>query len=141
LRSTVPLISRGQAILSFAHNRDIARALYLASITNSASGEAFNIVSFTTTLRQFFDAIAALYNKQVRYFPLNFYFAYLYALFSEFTSLITKHPSSITRRRVNQVGRTRIYNTNKIEHILGFKPEYDLNSTLKEVYDWLTTST
>ena len=137
--SLIPLISYGHPLLSFAHNKDVARALYLASIHSSASGEAFNVVSFTSTLRVLFDSIASLYHKRLHYIPLCYPFAYFYAILSELKSFITKRPSSITRRRVKQIGKTRIYDTSKVERVLGFKPDYNLLSTLKEIYNWIST--
>ncbi|MHA1686276.1 MAG: NAD-dependent epimerase/dehydratase family protein [Candidatus Heimdallarchaeaceae archaeon] len=135
---SIPLIAKGKAILSFAHNKDVARALLLASKHDSASGEAFNIVSFTATLREFLDAIAHLQGKQPHYLNLSFSVAYIYAFLSELKSKISQQPSSVTRRRVNQVGRTRIYDTTKIEQKLTFEPEYDMKKTLEEIHQEMT---
>ena len=55
-------------------------------------------------------------------------------LFGEAIGKITVKEPSITRRRVTRFVASRQYDSSKLEKIVGFKPEYDLQKTLEDAY-------
>ena len=58
-------------------------------------------------------------------------------MLSEFIAKITKSKPKITRRRVHQFSKTRIYDISKLENIVGFKPKFGLKEMFEDAYSWM----
>ncbi|MHA1302644.1 MAG: NAD-dependent epimerase/dehydratase family protein [Candidatus Heimdallarchaeaceae archaeon] len=136
---TIPLINGGtKTKTSFAHVKDVARALVTCGENEKANGQAFNVVSFATTQKNLFDIAGDIAGIAPKYLKIRYEIAYTLGFFSELFSKIRRGGKpKITRRRVNQVGRSRLYDTSKIQDFLGFEPQYDLRTSLTESFLWM----
>ena len=134
---TIPLIKGGEAIMSLVHHKDLARALVMCGDVENADGEAFNIVGSTTTVKTVFEKIGTICGKKPNFKRINYQLAYTVGLFGEALGKITGKEPSITRRRVTRFVASRLYDSSKLEEIVGFKPKHDLQKTLEDAYEWL----
>ncbi len=134
---TIPLIRDGKAIMSLVHHKDLARALVMCGDVEKADGEAFNIVGSTTTVKAVFEKIGVICGKKPNFKRINYQLAYTVGLLGEAIGKISGKEPSITRRRVTRFVASRQYDSSKLEELVGFKPEYDLQKTLEDAYEWL----
>ncbi|MFW9852812.1 MAG: NAD-dependent epimerase/dehydratase family protein [Candidatus Thorarchaeota archaeon] len=133
----IPLIKGGKATISLVHHKDLARALIMCGDEEKANGEAFNIVGATTTIKEVFEKIGDICGKKPNFMPINYQLAYTVGLLYEVVGKLTRKEPSITRRRVTRFVASRQYDSSKLEEVVGFKPEYDLQKTLEDAYKWL----
>ncbi|HEC81540.1 MAG TPA: NAD-dependent epimerase/dehydratase family protein, partial [Thermoplasmatales archaeon] len=127
-QSRMPFIGDGNNYISIVHPRDVAQCLRLA-LEKDKKGEEFNVVSFITTIREFFEEAAAELKVKPPEKHIPYPFAYVAAFFNEF---FTKEPS-LTRFRVKSLGTTRRVSCEKAKKVLGYKPRYDLKSTVEDM--------
>jgi len=60
-------------------------------------------------------------------------------IFKFFNEFFTKEPS-LTRFRVKSLGTTRRVSCEKAKKTLGYKPRYDLKSTVADMVSWYSKS-
>ncbi len=138
-QKTIPLISGGKkSVMSFAHVKDVVQALVACGETNDASGEAFNVCSFAAAPKEIFDTVGKICGVMPKYRKIGYSTAYALGILSEFLSKIygKKNPK-ITRRRIKQLGNTRMYDTTKIEKVVKFKPKFNMKKSLEHAYQWM----
>ena len=128
-------IGRGDNKISIVHPADVAQCLRLA-LEKDEDGEEFNVVSFITTIKEFFERLAAEMDVRAPEKHVPYLVAYIAAFFNEF---FTKEPS-LTRFRVKSLGTTRRVSCEKAKKTLGYKPRYDLKSTVADMVSWYSKS-
>ncbi len=133
-----PLVNGGKNLLSFVHVEDVARAMILALKTDKANGEAFNLMSFCVPFRDFLFKIARELNVPPPSTNYPFWMIYSMAFLNEITwkLLGKKTPPRITRYRIRVLANPKIIDISKARKILGYEPQHDLDSTVKEIVQW-----
>ena len=127
------LFHNGKGLLPVVHPRDAARAHLLAlEHIDEFDTESFNVISFHTTFKQYFNA----YTKELALPPVTKKLPYKLVLFV--ATLLDALPIYSTGKRhtVEYLGSSRSLNSSKIKNKLGFYPEYDLEATIKDVVHW-----
>ncbi|MBY9000547.1 MAG: NAD-dependent epimerase/dehydratase family protein [Candidatus Heimdallarchaeota archaeon] len=133
----IPLINGGKALLSFVHHRDVAQALIACSKEEKANGEAFNVAGSAAPVKEIFETVGQICNKEPNFLKIGFRAAYTLGIISEIIAKITKSKPKITRRRVHQFSITRTYDTSKLETVVGFKPKFGLKEMFEDAYSWM----
>ncbi|HEC94801.1 MAG TPA: NAD-dependent epimerase/dehydratase family protein [Thermoplasmatales archaeon] len=124
-------IGGGDNKISIVHPADVVQCLRLA-LERDKKGEEFNVVSFICSIKDFFESLAAEMNIKSPEKRIPYPVAYVAAVFAE---LFSKNPS-LTRFRVKSLGTTRRVSCEKAKKTLGYKPSYDLKSTVKDMVSW-----
>ncbi|HDN96075.1 MAG TPA: NAD-dependent epimerase/dehydratase family protein [Thermoplasmatales archaeon] len=124
-------IGNGENFISIVHPKDVAKCLRLA-FEKDEKGDVFNVVSFHCKIKELYEKIADKMgvDKPKKHVP--YFMAYLIATFSE---IFSKEPS-LTRFRVKSFGTNRIISWEKARKKLGYKPDYDLKKTVKDMVEW-----
>lgn len=133
----IPLIGGGKALLSFVHHQDVAKALVACGEEEKANGEAFNISGSATSVKEIFETIGQVCNKEPNFMKIGFKTAYLLGIISEIIAKLTKSKPKITRRRVMQFSTSRVYNISKLEKIVGYKPKFGLKDMFEDAFEWM----
>ena len=133
----IPLVGGGNAVVSFVHHDDVAQALVLAGETEQANGEAFHIIGGTCTARKLFEMAGEITGKEPIFQEISFPVAFTVAMMSEMMAKIKRSKPKISRRRVNQFSRTRIYSIDKLKETVGFEPKHDVRKCFQDAYDWM----
>ena len=115
----------------------MAQALIACSKEPKANGEAFNITGSAASVKEIFETIGEVCNKEPNFVKLGFGVAYSLGILSEAIAKITKSKPKITRRRVHQFSTSRAYDISKLENIVGFKPKFGLREMFEDAYSWM----
>lgn len=132
----IPFISKGKVIFSYSYVEDVVEALIKMEAVDKARGEIFNHTSFILTRRELFETAAKICKTKLNSFNLNYNIAMLIGFFGELQWKLFKKKPLLDRYRVNQMGKTRIVNTEKIESILGVTSKKTFEEALTETYNW-----
>ena len=133
----IPLVGGGNAIVSFVHHEDVAEALVLAGDVEKANREAFHVIGGTCTARELFELAGEITNKEPIFQEISFPLAFVAAIASETMAKIKGTKPKISRRRVNQFSRTRVYSIDKLKEIIGFEPKYTVEAAFRDAFDWM----
>ncbi|MCE7742712.1 MAG: NAD-dependent epimerase/dehydratase family protein [Candidatus Heimdallarchaeota archaeon] len=133
----IPLVGGGNAIVSFVHHDDVAEALVLSGEVESANGEAFHVIGGTCTARELFQLAGEITGKEPIFQEIGFPLAITVAIMSETMAKIKGSKPKISRRRVNQFSRTRVYSIDKLKEIVGFVPKYDVKKAFQDAFTWM----
>ncbi len=133
----IPLVGGGDAVVSFVHHDDVAQALVMSGEVEDANGEAFHVIGGTCTARELFQLAGEITGKEPIFQEISFPLAITVAIISEIMAKIKGSKPKISRRRVNQFSRTRVYSTDKIKEIVGFEPKYDVKAAFQDAFNWM----
>jgi len=133
----IPLVGTGKAIISFVHHEDVAKALVMCGATEKANGEAFHVIGATCTAKELFELAGEITNKEPIFQEISFPLAITAAVFSEVMAKFKRSTPRISRRRVNQFSRTRVYSLDKINKIVGFEPDYNTKDAFLDAFNWM----
>ena len=133
----IPLVGGGNSIISFVHHYDVARALVMSGEVEKANGEAFHVIGGTCTTRELFQLAGEITGKEPIFQVIGFPLAITVAVISESMAKIKGTKPKISRRRINQFARTRVYDAGKIKDIVGFEPQYDVKAAFQDAYNWM----
>jgi len=122
-------IGSGDTKIPLVHPADVAQCLRLA-YEKDEKGDIFNAVSIVCTAKDLLDEITNQLNIEHIKKHVPYTLAYLNAIFSE---TFSKKETALTRFRVKTFGTTRIVSNKKAKEKLGFKPNYDLSSMVKDM--------
>ncbi len=132
----IPFITKGKVIFSYSYFEDVVDALIKMEEVDKARGEIFNHTSFILTRHELFETAAKICKTKLNSFNLNYNIAMLIGFFGELQWKLFKKKPLLNRYRVNQMGKTRIVNTEKIESILGVTSKKTFKEALTETYNW-----
>lgn len=133
----IPLVGTGKAVISVVHHEDVARALVMCGATEAANGEAFHVIGSTCTARELFELAGEITKKEPIFNEISFPMALTAAVFSEMMAKLKRSTPKISRRRVNQFSRTRVYSLDKIKKIVSFEPEHNTKNAFQDAYNWM----
>ena len=124
------LVGDGNNIVSIVHSMDVARWLRLALERDGKEG-TFNVISFAVKIGKFIEKLAEKMDIENPYGKVPFQIAYTFATLDEFLSSNPK----ITRFHVKALTSNRIISCEKAERLLGYKPIFDVERTVKVLLD------
>ncbi len=135
-----PILRGGDMYATFIHPLDLCSALLLLDSNKSRSkGQAYNIRSFESKMMNFLEYIVKLVNPTKAPSPMNYRLVYTVAVLSELYSKISGRKTTLNRYRVTKFAKSRRYDDTKIKTELNFEPEKNMEITLDESYEWLTS--
>ena len=123
---------------NLCHVRDVARAVMLAGQVEAAGSEIFLIGGLNTDQSELVKAIAkAIDKKRVWSPPIPKFLIYFAALLSSGVGQITRKPRIFTWGNARRLlARNWTMDISKARKILGYQPDIDLDSGVKETIDW-----
>ncbi len=134
-----PQVGNGKNFLTFVNVLDLISGMILVAenLNKFDEHKIWNIFSFKTTLKDYHNAFL----EQLPHLPIpkkhNFRFVYSVAVLSEIWSKITRRKSTLNRYRVTKFSKSRAYDMTRIQKDLGYKPRYDLQTSIKQTVEWL----
>ncbi|NPD89054.1 MAG: NAD-dependent epimerase/dehydratase family protein [Asgard group archaeon] len=133
----IPLVGKGKATISFVHHEDVARALVMCGEAEKANGEAFHVIGSSCTAKELFELAGEISGKKPIFSEISFPLAISVAVISEAIAKMKGSKPKISRRRINQFSRTRVYDFTKIKDFVGFKPQYDVKQAFQDAFNWM----
>jgi nucleoside-diphosphate-sugar epimerase len=125
-------IGVGNQYISLVHPQDVTQCLRLA-FEKDGKGDTYNVVSFICTIKELFEEISTRLHVDPPQRHIPYLLAYNVAFFTE---LFAQKDPSLTRFRVKSLGTTRRISCEKASSTLGYKPQYDLKSTVEDMVSW-----
>ncbi|MBD3191062.1 MAG: NAD-dependent epimerase/dehydratase family protein [Candidatus Heimdallarchaeota archaeon] len=141
-KKKVQIIGSGNQKHSYVDVRDAAECLRLACEKQQAIGETFNISSYVATVESFWKIGAKILGKTALKFQrYPYWLAYGFAILSEIWGKIVQRKTvpSATRFRVSYFGKSFVLDSTKAKDILDFQPKFDLETSMKDMFDWWFT--
>lgn len=140
-RKVIPLIKDGAASLPFVYAKDVARALVLASESEAAVGQAYDVVGFFASLKEVVQCFVALLGSHARIISVPVSAAYLAALIAEVGLAITGKSlrpiqSGHLVRLVRLLATGMALDTSRLWDELRFRPRYGLQETCERAIRW-----
>ncbi len=129
----------GSNIQSFVHAEDTARCLILAAEKfDKSSGNAYNVVSFTSRFREFIEALQEGLDapRRVRKMPYRVAWALGGLLGGLYKAFLRRTGPPLTTFRVKLFGTNYLIDGTKAKEDLGFEPTWNLESTVKDMIEW-----
>jgi dihydroflavonol-4-reductase len=123
---------------NMCHVRDVARAVMLAGSVEAAGSEIFLVGGKNTDQSELVEAIArALGKKRVYSPPVPKFLIYFAALLSSVVGQVTRRPRIFTWENAPRLlARNWTMDCSKAREILGYQPDIDLDSGVKDAIDW-----
>ncbi|TXT54595.1 MAG: hypothetical protein BAJATHORv1_60092 [Candidatus Thorarchaeota archaeon] len=133
------VFSGGKNKQSIVHGEDVARALVLAAEKmDIANGNAYNVVSFTTEMREFAEMVADELGvaKDFRSIPYKVAVGLGALVGGLYRAFLRPEPPLITSFRVKMLGSNYIVDDTKIKEELGFESKWDRKETIEDMVEW-----
>lgn len=124
---------------SYVHGEDFARLLVLcAERMETAGGNVYNVTSFDCIFKEFLEAVAEEVGaeKKFRNMPYSLSLAMGSFMGRLYKAFNRKNAPILTAFRVKLFGTSYLIDRSKAENELGFKPNWDMQSTVKDIVDW-----
>jgi len=123
---------------NMCHVRDVAKAVMLAGSVEAAGSEIFLVGGQNTDQMELVKAIArAMNNKRVWSPPIPKFLIYFAALLSSGVGQITRKPRIFTWENAPRLlAKNWTMDISKARKILGYQPDYDLDSGVIDAIDW-----
>ena len=128
----------GNQLQSYSHGEDFARLLVLcAEKMDIAAGNAYNITSFDCRFKELLEAIADEVGavKKFRNFPYSLSLVLGSLMEGLYRAFNRNNAPLLTSFRVKLFGTTYLIDSSKAERDLGYKPKWNLKSTVKDIVD------
>ncbi|MDH7507540.1 MAG: NAD(P)-dependent oxidoreductase [Candidatus Thermoplasmatota archaeon] len=130
-------IGSGEQKISISDARDIAYLLRIIGETRQANAQVYNVKSFDCTPRQIIEKLSEKINTPLPKKYMSYKKAYFIAFFIEgLWTILRRENPLLTKHKVKVLGHNRIINISKAENELGYKPKYDLNTTIDDTVMW-----
>lgn len=127
-------IGTGEQKISISDGRDVTRCLRLAGKSKKANGQAYNVKSFDSTLRQLIETLAERLGLQAPDTHRSYLGVYVLASMIEgIWMLRRKQNSPFTRHKVKVLGTTRLIDITKTQDELKYTPRYTCASTIGDM--------
>ncbi|MBD3405169.1 MAG: NAD-dependent epimerase/dehydratase family protein [Candidatus Lokiarchaeota archaeon] len=133
------IFSGGNNKQSIVHGEDVGRALVLAAEKmDVANGNAYNVVSFTTEMKEFAEMVADELDveKDFRNIPYKVAVGLGAIVGGLYRAFLRPNPPLITSFRVKMLGSNYIVDSSKIKDELGFEPKWNREETVKDLVQW-----
>ncbi|MHA1166724.1 MAG: NAD-dependent epimerase/dehydratase family protein [Candidatus Hodarchaeales archaeon] len=133
-----PLINQGRAIMTWVDVEDLVSAIMLTiEKKNISSGKIYNVSSFDVSVKELFDYYASIIGTITPPKEYPYKIAYLTAYIMEMLSKITGKKTTLTRYRIQKLGKNRLYDSSKIEQELSYKRKYDAQRSITRTVEWI----
>ncbi len=138
------LINKGQANAGLCYISNLIHAIILASESDAAIGECFNVADKNkVSWKTFIDDLAGQLGEQKKYYNMPYGLAIAigwllesgYRVIRMITGL--KFPALLSRQAVHVMGTEQDFNTDKIQSLLGYQPKVNYQTGLKETVNWI----
>ncbi len=129
----------GSNKMSFAHGEDVAQCLIKAAENfDVAYGNSYNVTSFTCEFLEFLEALRKEIgtDKPVKKLPYQASLTMGKMMGGLFRAFLRPNAPLITSFRVRLFGTKYIIDDTKARLDLGYKPKWDLDSTVKDMVEW-----
>ncbi len=129
----------GNKLQSYVHGEDFAKCILLAAENfPEAAGNAFNVTSFTCTFRELLETIADEINasKDFSNIPYTPSVAIGAAAAGLYRAFHRKNAPLLTSFRAKLFGSTYIIDDKKARGKLGYEPNWNLQTTVKDMVEW-----
>ncbi|MFW9991452.1 MAG: NAD-dependent epimerase/dehydratase family protein [Candidatus Odinarchaeota archaeon] len=133
LNGSMVLIKGGKSIQAFGHPWDVAKA-HLLALKNAGKfdGEAFHVASFQVSMKDYVHA----YCRELGVKPVKRTIPYPIAYLAGAIGEILPIKSDYNRFSVKLLKSWFHLDITKAESQLGFKPDYDFDTTIKDTVEW-----
>jgi dihydroflavonol-4-reductase len=123
---------------NLGHVRDVAKGIQLAGTVEAAGGETFLIGGPNVDQGEFARAIAKALGKKRFLSPaVPKPFIYFAALLSSLVGQITRKPRIFIWGNARRLlAKNWTFDLEKAQNILGYRPEYNLDSGVRDTVDW-----
>ena len=137
-KKIVPLINRGETLISFVHARDVARALILASESQQAVGNAYNVQGFSAPLKEVLEFFMKAVGSKARFIEIPYSLAYCGALLVDafYATARSSQPPIRARKGLQLLTRDLIFDTTKIRRELAYEPSYGMEDSFQKAIRW-----
>ncbi|MFW9780209.1 MAG: NAD-dependent epimerase/dehydratase family protein [Candidatus Heimdallarchaeota archaeon] len=133
----LPIFRGRQVYTTWIHPFDLCKALLLiAEKQQKSKGQAYNLKSFECLFIDFINFIVDTIKPSKPPRHLNYRLVYTIATLSEVFAKITGKKTTLNRYRVTKFASSRRFNDQKIRNELGFTPQKDMETTIRESYEW-----
>ena len=133
-----PVLGFQERFASFIYVKDLVRGLELAARHEKAAGEIFYLVSDpVVSWQEMNDRIAEVMNRKAVTVHIPVWIFGLMALSRDIYSRTSGKASILNLQKMREF-RERFWlcDGSKSRHMLGFRPEYELNRGIRETLDW-----
>lgn len=137
-RRVVPLVGGGKARVSFAHVKDVTRAMILAGESEKAVGKAYNVQGFVVSLREVAQLFIDAVGSRARTIDVPYPLAYVGAFMADgFYSLARRsHTPLRARKGLQQLTRDWLFDTARIRTDLDFEPFHGMQESFTQAIRW-----
>ena len=137
-KKIVPLIKGGEALFSFVHAGDVANALILASESERAVGNAYNVQGFVAPLKAVLEFFMHALGSNARIVHTPYPLAYVGALLIDGIYATTRASQTpiCARKGLQQLTRDLVFDTTKIRRDLAFEPRYGMEESFQRAIRW-----
>jgi len=123
-KGMMPVFGDGNNVIPFVHAEDVTEAIILAAKSNISSA-TFNIVENTTMTQE------RIYKTVARYLGKEFKSMKIPPLIGKIMTVFT----SLSQEDINVLSSHRIFDTERAERALGWKPKVVLSEGIKEIIE------
>lgn len=123
---------------NMCHARDVAKAVMLAGVVESAGSETFLVGGVNTDQNELVKAIADVMGKPgVWSPPLPKFLIYFAAMISSLVGQITRKPRIFIWGNARRLlAKNWTMDISKAQRILGYRPDYNLDTGVRDAIDW-----
>ena len=134
----MPLVGGGKSRVSFAHVKDVTRAMILAGECEKAVGKAYNVQGFSAPLGEVVQFFIDAVGSRARTIDVPYPLAYVGALMADGFYSVAKrsHTSLRARKGLQQLTQDWLFDTTRIRSDLDFEPFYGMQESFAEAIQW-----
>jgi nucleoside-diphosphate-sugar epimerase len=137
LRGLEPYVGDGDRWISLIYVRDLVSLMLCCSESNVSVGQVYFGCGETHTRHEFTQAMAQALEKRTRSVHLPLALLTPIGLWSRIEGRITGRPALLNEQRIlDMKERYWVFSGRKAQQDLGFTPEHDLQSAIRETADW-----
>lgn len=133
-----PLPDAGKALVDITYVKNVAHALYLASVAKNVNGHRINISNKEPlTVRDLLEQVFLKTGRKVKFFNVSYAFIFALASISErCAKVLNLGEPRLTRYGVGLLGKSQTLDISTAETLLGYKPVYSLDHAISQYAQW-----
>lgn len=137
-KGLMPFLGNFNPLISLIYVKDFVQAVKLSIVNDNAVNQIFFVSDNNPYLwSTVAEKIAGILNKRCLKIRVPMGILKIISFGSEFGSYILKKPPLLNRHKIAELSqRYWLCSSKKIQDLLGFKPEFDIDSALKETAEW-----
>ncbi len=132
------VVGDGEDLVDPVYVEDVARAFELAAFNQEAAGEIFNVGDEPETWNEFLGFYAKMAGKSLRRIPASL--AHGGARAAERAERALGRRPKVVSEMVGVMTSRAVFSGEKARRILGFEPDFDLETGMRETEAWLRRS-